>query len=171
MIILHIFSLTQTATVGYCTCAHVYKGITDLISDLKQKLFYDLLTAGATQTKQYHNVLMNQSREADAQWYVMNKRSDVAVRYVFLLNVKCLFRYSITHMKDQRGQRQECHWKSKRNNLSGSSGSKHGVKKLIHRITKFSISTEHAQVVYKDSLSFSLRITNTQLYIAFVVKG
>lgn len=39
----------------------------DLIRDLKRKLFSALLTAGATKTKQYHNVLMNQSGEADAQ--------------------------------------------------------------------------------------------------------
>ena len=75
----------------------------DLIRDLKRKLFYALLAAGATQTKQYHNVLMNQSREADAQRYVMNKRSDAAAKHVFLLNVMHLFRYSSTHTKDHRG--------------------------------------------------------------------
>lgn len=39
----------------------------DLIRDLKRELFYALLAAEATQTKQYHNVLMNESGKTDAQ--------------------------------------------------------------------------------------------------------
>lgn len=69
-------------------------------------MFYALLTAGAAQTKQYHNVLMNESKKADVQRqrYAMNKRSDAAVKHAVFRNVRRFLDIPQSTMKDQRGQ-------------------------------------------------------------------